>query len=63
MTTQEELLKKKPRAADEKGICDEWGNWVDIKAKTVKEDNKYKNNKNINPYFSAISSPIFFKAS
>ena len=41
---KEELLKKKPRAADEKGICDEWGNWVDIKAKTVKEDNKYKNN-------------------
>ena len=41
---KEELLKKKPRAADEKRICDEWGNWVDIKAKTVKEDNKYKNN-------------------
>ena len=41
---KQELLKKKPRAADEKGICDEWGNWVDIKAKTVKEDNKYKNN-------------------
>lgn len=42
---KEELLKKKPRAADEKGICNEWGNWVDIKAKTVKEDNKYKNNR------------------
>ena len=43
---KEELLKKKPRAADEKGICSEWGTWIELKTKKVKEDNKYHTMKN-----------------